>query len=84
MLYNFVVSVHVPERDQERCDASRLVCYILGVLDSIIYFTLTSRYGLIIPSRKSGNKPIKKLAVFGNDSSDDEVCFLTLKQLFCN
>lgn len=30
------------------------------------------RYGLIIPSKKSGNKPIKKLAVFGNDSSDDE------------
>lgn len=50
---------------------------ILGVLN-LIYFTLTSRYGLIIPSKKSGNKPIKKLAVFGNDSSDDEVCFLTL------
>lgn len=30
------------------------------------------RYGLIISSKKSTNKPVKKLAVFGNDSSDEE------------
>jgi len=30
------------------------------------------RYGLIIPNKKAANKPVKKLAVFGNDSSDDE------------
>lgn len=30
------------------------------------------RYGLIIPNKKAVNKPVKKLAVFGNDSSDDE------------
>jgi len=31
------------------------------------------RYGLIISSKKSANKPLKKLAAFGNDSSDEEV-----------
>lgn len=30
------------------------------------------RYGLIISSKKSANKPLKKLAAFGNDSSDEE------------
>lgn len=30
------------------------------------------RYGLIISNKKSTNKAVRKLAVFGNDSSDDE------------
>ena len=38
----------------------------------------TFRYGLIISNKKSTNKAVKKLAVFGNDSSDDEVCFISV------
>ena len=41
-----------------------------------LFVHVTRRYGLIIPNKKAVNKPVKKLAVFGNDSSDDEVMLL--------
>lgn len=42
----------------------------------LVFVHVTRRYGLIIPNKKTANKPVKKLAVFGNDSSDDEVILL--------